>query len=89
MPSEEVEDEILALESIYEDQFSRTGDNQIRAIVRPEEESEGPSKLEGVYVMAACVMDLSMCTDASTWPAQARNVREHMLHRCFSAIHSG
>ena len=47
MPSEEVEDEILALESIYEDQFSRTGDNQIRAIVRPEGESEGPSKLEG------------------------------------------
>ncbi len=44
MPSEEVEDEILALESIYEDQFSRTSDNQIRAIVRPEEDAEGQSE---------------------------------------------
>lgn len=44
MPSEEVEDEILALESIYEDQFSRTGDTQIRAIVRPEGDNEGTSE---------------------------------------------
>ncbi|CAL5228999.1 g12239 [Coccomyxa viridis] len=49
MPSEEVEDEILALESIYEDQFSRTSDNQIRAIVRPEEDAEGQS--EGTSVL--------------------------------------
>ena len=48
MPSEEVEDEILALESIYEDNFSRTGDTQVRAIVRPEEDGEVPSKAEGM-----------------------------------------
>jgi len=47
MPGEEVEDEILALESIYEDKFSRTGDNQIRAIVKPEDETEGESNLQG------------------------------------------
>ena len=47
MPGEEVEDEILALESIYEDKFSRTGDNQIRAIVKPEDDTEGESNLQG------------------------------------------
>ena len=56
MPSEEVEDEILALESIYEDKFSRVGDNQIRAIVKPEGDTEGESNLQGaalgIMVMA-------------------------------------
>ena len=60
MPSEEVEDEILALESIYEDKFSRTGDNQIRAIVRPEEDTEGPSKPEGMWQGGLLIMDMTM-----------------------------
>lgn len=51
MVSEEVEDEILALESIYEEQFSRTGDNKIRAIVKPEEDSEGASKCHGMMLV--------------------------------------
>ncbi|BDA47915.1 probable RWD domain-containing protein 4 [Coccomyxa sp. Obi] len=38
MLSEEVEDEILALESIYDSLFSRTDGNHIRAVISPAEE---------------------------------------------------
>ena len=48
MVSEEVEDEILALESIYAQQFSRIGDNQVRAIVSPEDGGEGASTPQGM-----------------------------------------
>ena len=47
MVSEELEDEILALESIYENHFSRTGDNQVRAIVNPEDGGEDASSSHG------------------------------------------
>ena len=60
MPSEEVEDEILALESIYEDKFSRTGDNQIRGIVKPEEDTEVPTKPEGMGQGGLLMMDMTM-----------------------------
>ncbi|CAK0785028.1 hypothetical protein CVIRNUC_008233 [Coccomyxa viridis] len=51
MVSEEVEDEILALESIYEQQFSRIGDNQVRAIVSPEDGGEGASTPQGASLL--------------------------------------
>lgn len=40
MLSEEVEDEILALESIYDSLFTRTEDDQIRAVITPTEEHD-------------------------------------------------
>ena len=51
MHSEEVEDEILALVSIYEDQFSRTADNQIRAIIKPEAEDQSVTIAQGVLLL--------------------------------------
>lgn len=51
MHSEEVEDEILALESIYEDRFSKTADNQIRAIVKPEAEGQSVTTVQGVLLL--------------------------------------
>ena len=51
MHSEEVEDEILALESIYEDHFSKTADNHIRAIVKPEAEDQSVTSLQGVLLL--------------------------------------
>ncbi len=38
MLSEDVEDEILALESIYDSLFTRTDTNHIRAVIAPAEE---------------------------------------------------
>ncbi|KAK9907290.1 hypothetical protein WJX75_000810 [Coccomyxa subellipsoidea] len=40
MLSDEVEDEILALQSIYDSLFTRTEDNQIRAVITPAEEHD-------------------------------------------------
>ncbi len=51
MLGEEVEDEILALESIYEDRFSRTADNRIRAIITPEAEDQTLTSLQGVLLL--------------------------------------
>lgn len=40
MLSDEVEDEILALQSIYDSLFTRTEANQIRAVITPAEEHD-------------------------------------------------
>lgn len=58
MLSEEVEDEILALESIYDSLFTRTDVNYIRAVITPAEKDSSIEHDSERTIRASCHMDL-------------------------------